>query len=172
MDEVLQHDPRTKQQIIDALHQHLYGPIMKQFRVRLDEIITKNCIFLGSADMSFTYRGEVYATVGGNIPRIHNRLSKHLVPFMDEYLNDERQLNNYELPYVMGFIRQVLNSSNYLHDYLHVLPSSVHRPVEQLITSCPCRSVRLTPEGIHELQQKNRVSINLMKQRMVTNLLI
>jgi len=172
MDELLQHDPRTKQQIIDAIHQFIYAPLMKQFRTRLDDIISKNCVLIGNSDTSFTYKGETYSVVNADIPRKLNRLSKQLIPFMDEYLKDERQLNNYELPYVMGFIRQVLNSSNYLHDYLHVLPSSVHSPVERLISSCPCKSVRLTPEGIQELQQKNRVSIDLMKRRMVTNLLL
>ena len=172
MDEPLQHDPRTKQQIVDALHEFLYAPVLKQFQKRLDEIITKNGVFLNSADRCFTYKGKVYASQDADIPRVVNRLVKQLMPFMDEYIADERQLNTHELPYVLGFIRQVLNSSNNLHDYLHVLPSSVHRPVEQLIASCPCRSVKLTPEGIQELQKKNQVSIDLMKRRMVTNLLL
>lgn len=172
MDESLQHDPRTKMQIKDAIYGFLYEPILKQFQRRLDEIIVKNCILLNSPEQSFIYKGKVYATVGYPLPRIMNRLSKQLFVHMDEYLHDLKQLNNYELPYVLGFIGQVLNASNHLPDYLKVLPPAVHQPIAKLINTCPCRSVRLTEAGILELQKNNTVPISLIKQRMVTNLLI
>lgn len=172
MDEHLQHDPRTKQQIKDAVYHFVYSPILKHFQERLSLIVAKNCTLIGNSDLTFIYKGETYSTSSGNTGRTLNRLAKPMIPFMEEYLKDIRQLNNYELPYVLGFIGQVLNSSNHLHDYLLLLPPSVHRPIESMIASCPCKSVRLTPESITEFQNKNKVSIDLMKQRMVTNLLI
>lgn len=172
MDESLQHDPRTKMQIKDAIYGFLYQPILKQFQRRLYEIIVKNCVLLNSSEQSFVYKGKNYCSVDHPLPRTMNRLSKQLYVHMDEYLHDLRQLNNYELPYVLGFIGQVLNASNHLPDYLKVLPPAVHQPVEKLIHSCPCRSVRLTEAGILELQKNNKVPIDLIKQRMVTNLLI
>lgn len=172
MDDPLQHDPRTKQQIKDAIHGFLYAPLIQQFQHRLDDIIVKNCVLLGNSEKSFIYKGERYSSLNTALPLKMNRLHKQLHVPMDEYLRDLRQLNNYELPYVLGFIGQVLNASNHVHDYLRVLPSAVHRPVEQLIESCPCRSVKLTQEGIEALQSKNKIPIDLMKQRMVINLLI
>lgn len=172
MSEQLQHDPRTKKQLKDAIWSFLYDPLYKQFELRLNAIVVKNCVLTNSSDPAFVYKGEFYSESGSTISKTFNRLAKPLIPIMEEYLKDNRQLNNYELPYVVGYLNQVLNSSNNIPDYLQLLPQSVHRPVEQLIASCPCESVKLTPESISEFQRKNKVSIDLMKQRMVTNLLI
>ena len=172
MDEPLQHDPRTKQQIKDAIYGFLYEPILRQFQTRLDGIIVKNCVLLGNSEKSFIYKGVTYSTSNTQLPLKMNRLQKQLFMDMEDYLKEIRHLNNYELPYVLGFISQVLNSSNHLNDYLRILPPAVHRPVEKLIQSCPCRTNRLTQEGIETLQNNNKVPINLIKQRMVNNLLI
>jgi len=101
-----------------------------------------------------------------------NRLHPQLHPVMNEYLKETKQLNEKELPYVLGFITQVLNSSNELHDYLRLLPQSVHHPVQSLIDTCPCRAKKLSDETVDLLQQKNQIPIRLIKQRMVNNLLI
>lgn len=171
--ESLQHDPRTKQQIKDCLFEYLYGKVKEQFQSRLDAIILKNASITGAHHLSFSYKGTLYATPGqGPAPRKMNRLSLVLVPYMDTYLADLKLLNQDEIPYVLGFITKVLNSSNDLHDYLLVLPSSVHPPIQGLIASCPCRTVKLQPEQILKLQEENSRSIALMKQRMVINLII
>ena len=168
----LQHDPMTKQQIKDALYEFLYTPLLKQFQSRLDTIIAKNSVLLGNAERSLTYKGVVYQSNGASLPRNMNRLHKQMQPSMDDYVNDLKQLNSYEIPYVLGFISQVLNSSNNPQDYLLVLPPSVHPPVEQLIKTCPCRTKKLSLIDIQNLQIRNQLSINLMKQRQVLNLLI
>jgi hypothetical protein len=87
-------------------------------------------------------------------------------------VKETKQLNNHELPYVLGFINQVLNSSNNLQDYLKLLPDSVHSPIQKLINSCPCRVVDLTPDEIKHLKEKNYESIELIKQRMLSNLIL
>lgn len=172
MNEHLQHDPRTKQQIKDALYSFLYNPVLRNFQRKLEKLITKNSVLCGNAEASFMYKSNIYSTPNAVIPRKMNRLHKSLYIYMDEYLQEITQLNNYELPYVLGFIGQVLNASNDLQDYLLVFPSSVHQPIQKLIASCPCKNHKLTQEAVLTLQTKNKVSIDLMKRRMVTNLLI
>ena len=172
MDDTLQHDPRTKQYIKDVLYSFLYDPIEKQLKRQLDALIIKNSVLIGASHTSFMYKGTLYSIDDSRPPRKMNMLVNQLHPFMDEYLKEVKKLNNVELPYVLGFITQVLNSSNDLHDYLRVLPDSIHRPIEKIIASCPCRSKHLTEDVIESLQTKNKVSIDLIKQRMVTNLLI
>lgn len=172
MSEVLQHDPRTKQQIKDMLYAFLYDPVQKQFKARLDSLIQRNTVILGAGHTSFTYKGNLYSNDPKAPPRKLNRLVPQLAAEMDSYLHDLKQLNDQEVPYVLGFINQVLNSSNDLHDYLRVLPSSLHQPIQQLIASCPCRTKRLTEEQVQEMQAKNQHYIDLVKQRMATNLLI
>lgn len=170
--ETLQHDPRTKQQIKDMLYSFLYEPVQRQFKCRLDTLITRNTVISGASHRSFTYKGQLYSNDPSPPPRKLNRLVPQLAFDMDNYLHDLKVLNEREVPYVLGFINQVLNSSNDLHDYLRILPSSLHPPIQALIDSCPCRTKRLTDEQVHEMQSKNQQSINLVKQRMVTNLLI
>lgn len=172
MSEVLQHDPRTKSQIKDMLYAFLYEPVQRQFKTRLDSLIKRNTVILGASHQSFIYKGNLYTCDITPPPRKLNRLVPQLVPDMDAYLADLKQLNDKEVPYVMGFINQVLNSSNDLHDYLRLLPSSVHQPIQKLIDSCPYRTKKLTDEQVQELQTRNKQSIDLVKQRMVTNLLI
>lgn len=172
MDEQLQHDPRTKLQIKDAIYAFLYKPLQDQFDKRLEDIINKNCTLSGLAEKSFTYKGENYCSQSEIPPRKMNRLVKQLVPVMDIYLKDKWQLNNYELPFVIGFINQVLNASNSFQDYLNVFPPALHHPIEKLALTCPCRSHKLSLFDITALQNKNQTPINLLKQRMVVNLLI
>lgn len=171
--ESLQHDPRTKQQIKDMLYSFLYQPVKDQYDKKLQSIIKQNCSLLASGHDSFIYKGVVYAaTESTKLPRKMNRLAPQLEPLMNEYLKEVKQLNEYELPYVLGFINQVLNSSNDLQDYLKVLPPSIHRPIEELIASCPCRTTKLTPDKVQEMQEKNQLPIELIKKRQVLNLLL
>lgn len=172
MEEKLQHDPRTKLQIKDMLYSFLYEPVQRQFKQRLDTLILQNAQLIGASHPSFMYKGEYYSTDNSRPPKRMNQLSSQLKPQMDEYLKDLKALNEYELPYVMGFINQVLNSTNELHDYLKVFPNSVHQPIENLIATCPCRAKSLTPENVEELQRKNAVPIQLIKKRLMINLII
>lgn len=168
----LEHDPRTKQQIKDALYAFLYEPVTKQFKSRLDTLIERNTLMGGHSHKHFIYKGTLY---NGDLtlpPLKKNRLIPQLRVAMEEYLVDLGQLNNEELPFVLGFINQVLNSSSDLADYLRVLPESVHQPLQKLLLTCPCRSTHLTNDRVESLQLKNQQSISLMKQRLLTNLLI
>ena len=170
--EVLQHDPRTKSQIKELLYAFLYEPVQRQFKHRLDALIIRNTAIAVASHQSFTYRGNLYTIDTSPVPRKLTRLVPQLHADMDAYLADLKQLNDKEVPYVMGFINQVLNASNDLHDYLRLLPASVHQPIQQLIDSYPCRTKKLTDAEVQEMQAKNQRYIDLVKQRMVTNLLI
>src|SRR4030095_5111123 len=169
--EQLQHDPRTKQQIKDALYAFLYEPVQKQFKSRIDILITRNTLLGGYSHKSFSYKGVVYNSDSTHPPLKKNRLLPQLRASMDEYLTDLEELNSHELPYVLGFINQVLNASNDFKDYLRLLPESVHHPLQQLMATCPCRTVHLTDEKVEQLKEKNKESIDLMKQRLVLNLI-
>lgn len=173
MDPQLQHDPRTKQQVKDILYKFLYTPAKEKYERRLKEIIIKNCQLIGNANESFIYRGITYCVNDDvRLPRRMNRLDSALHQEMDKYIADTKQLNEHELPYVLGFINQVLNSSNDLQDYLKILPESVHKPIQALIDTCGCRMPKLAPETVLEIQTKNQIPIQLMKERLVQNLLM
>ena len=172
MTEQLQHDPRTKQQIKDALYAFLYTPIEKQFEKRLSELIVKNTLLCGYSHKSFMYKNTLYNIDTNALPRKMNRLHINLQGPMNDYLKDLKTLNETEVPYVLGYINQVLNASNDLCDYLRLLPEAIHGPIHHLIATRPCKSKKLPEEVVSVLQDKNTASINMMKKRMVTNLLI
>lgn len=172
MNDHLQHDPRTKQQIKDLLYKRLYDPVQEQFKKRINSIILKNCSLVASSHASFIYKGEFYTAEVSKPPIKMNRLTESLRPAMDEYLADLKELNDRELPYVLGYINQVLNASDSLEDYLQALPESMHETLKELILTCPCKKPHLSPEKIKLLQDKNQPNIALIKQRLVKNMLI
>lgn len=168
----LEHDPQTKLNIKEALYAFLYTPVTLQFKNQLDTIIVRNALLGGYGHKHFTYKGTVYNGEQTPPPLKRNKLLPQLRAAMDSYLTDLEKLNNEELPFVIGFINQVLNSSNNLADYLKLLPESVHHPLRQMINTCPCKHAFLTDEKVKSLTDKNQTSISLMKQRLVINLLI
>lgn len=172
MNERLQHDPRTKQQIKDVLFALLYGPVEQHFKRQLAAIITQNSVLMNTSYQCFSYRGVVYSVDAPPILRKMTRLHPSMQSKMDIYISETKQLNDYELPYVLGFINQVLNYSNNLQDYLKVLPESVHGPIQQFIATCPCRVIDITPNEAENLVVNNKLPITLIKQRMLANLLL
>ena len=170
--EQLQYDPRTKQQIKDALYDFLYTPVQNQFKLRLDTIIIRNTLLAGNGHKSFNYKNEFYNCDTGPMPRVWNRLLPQLRPLMDEYLTEIEHLHQYEVPFVLGYINKVLNASNALGDYLRLLPDCTHRPLEKMISSSSWKATKLDEDTVISIREQNAVSINLIKQRMVTNLLI
>jgi hypothetical protein len=170
--EQLQYDPRSKQLIKDVLYDFLYDPVIKHFQKRLDVLLVKNTLLGGYSHKSFSYKGVLYSTDIGAPPRKANRLVPQLKKAMDEYLEDLKNVNEREIPFVIGFINQVLNASNNLNDYIRILPDSVHHPLQKMLSKCPCQDKKLNDDLVAQIQQKNKASIDMMKARMVTNLLI
>jgi hypothetical protein len=168
----LERDPKTKQQIKNALYDYIYGPVHRHFSKRIAELVRKNTVLGGHSHQHFVYKGVLYNAESSPPPIRRNRLVPQLRGEMEEFLADQIKLNQQELPFVLGFVNQVLNSSNSLSDYLKVLPESVHSPIQQLMSTCPCRMGILSPERAEQLRLKNEASANLIRQRLVTNLLI
>lgn len=172
MDETLQHDPKAKFQIKNALFDFLYSPVQKKLAKKLEQIAIKNAVLGKYSHASFAYKDEFYCCDTNPPPRKMNRLLLQMQGPMNEYLAEQKELNENELPYVLGFINQVLNSSNELHDYLRVFPEATHHPIQQLINTCPCRTKSLTDESIDSLKQNNKEAIRLLCQRMLINMII
>lgn len=168
----LQHDPLTKSQVKQTLYEYLYTPVEKQFRTRIDTLIIRNTLLGQHSHKSFHYKGVLYSCDSAPPPRKWNRLVPQLKEQMEDYLRDMDDLNRRELPYVLGFINQVLNSSNHFEDYLRLLPECLHPPLKKLIASCPCHNGSLVDDRIEQLVKANQMPIALIKQRMVSNLIL
>lgn len=172
MIETLQHDPRTKQNIKEMLYLFLYGKVQKQFEQQLAQIIRQNTLMNKYTHDSFLYRGEYYSNEKSPPPRKMNRLDASLIGAMDAYIQETRKLNQQEIPKVVGYITQVLNSSNDLQDYLKIFPAVLHPPLEKLIKTCPFRNQTLTEAQVQQIQASTDTVVTLVKQRMITNMII
>ena len=169
--DTLSNDPRTKQQIRDFLIDFLYAPPKDKLQKRLQQLIDKNCQLIGCTHKHFVYKGVVYTSDIYPVPHQRTRLHPALKPLMDEYLGDIKKIYDEEMPYVLGFITQVLNASNSIYDYLRLLPESVHSPLETFISTCVCQTKNLTDEQVKAIIEKNAAYILLLKSRMVKNLI-
>lgn len=168
----IQKDPRLKLLIKEALHSMLYTPVEKHFKHRLDFIIVRNTVLSSSEHTAFNYKGIHYICDNGPIPRKWTRLVPQLRSQMDEYLADVKQLHEKEIPFVHGYINQVLNASDNPRDYLRLLPDSIHPAINKLIESFPYVGSQLSDERVAMMWSQNEASINLIKQRMMTNLIL
>ncbi len=173
MPDELVYDPKTKRMIRDQIFDFLYKPVNKDFARRLKTIIVKNANLHGNDQAYISYRGEYYTfDETQKRRRPVNRLKPELQTLMDEYLEDLTRLNDKEIPYTLGFIIQVLNSSNSIQDYFRLFPESMHKPLKELLARCACREERLKQETVDDIKRRNSISIELMKKRMVLNLLV
>lgn len=166
------HDPKTKQYIKNKLLEMLYKPVEDILEKRLQDIIIRNTILIKGTHKHFLYKGELYNIDDSPVPRKLYRLSDSLKEEMDDYLAEIKELNQQEVPYVVGYINHVLNSSNAFMDYLKLLPDALHECVKKIASACPCKNDKLSPEAIDAIKTKNKKPIDLMKQRMVINAVI
>lgn len=166
------HDPRTKQQIRDALHDYLFTKAEKRFQDRLERLIIRNTAMQGYTHMSFMYQGVMYSCDTKTPPRTVRRLSPALTGEMKEYLAEYQDFSKYEVPAVMSYIIGVLNASNDFCDYYRCLPEAIHYVLRDILGHCPCIHRRMTDQEVADLLQKNQEPLNLLKQRMVINLII
>lgn len=166
-----QRDPRAKQCIRDDLVTFLYAPSERQSKLRLAEIIVKNCRLAGYQHKSFAYRDQFYCIDLNPPPRLKNRLVPQLMPEFDEYLQEHRRMVEEEIPLTTGYFTKVLNSSESYKDFMKLLPDAFHQVIKNSGWMCP-NDETLTDFDVAAFKAENQRYINLIKQRLVRNLLL
>lgn len=173
MNHILVYDAKTKKRILEALLDSLYLPAELDLRKRLHQIVIKNSILCGNAQKAFNYRGKFYQVDPTKpLARPVNKLDPKLKPQMQQLLKDQQEIEEKELPYVKAFIIKILNTTNHFPDYYELLPPSMHDVLDELKIQCPCRTGHLSAKRIQSIREKNVVPVELMKQRMMYNLLL
>lgn len=172
MDTQLQYDPRTKQFMLTDLINYLYLPVQKQLEIREKALIVRNTLLGGYTDKSFIYKGKLYFVQGSLPPRKANRLIPQLVHEFNEYLQDRKAVLEQEIPYTKGYLTHVLNQSSSVQDYMQLLPDVMHPVLQRYSDMCPCKIGKLTPQQVDSIKAEHQHSIQLLKQRMVKNLLL
>lgn len=164
------YDPRTKKRISQALHDALYQPINNELQRTLDSMIRRNSIACNNDQICFKYKGKLYTSDPSElIPRPANWLKQEFYTEMEEYLDERKTLDEDELPYVTGYITQVLNSSDSFKDYYSLFPEGIHYVLRQIQAECPCRRDTLDKNQIDRIRRQNVHPVNLLKKRVVIN---
>jgi len=154
------------------IHFILYDPIYKQLTVQINALILKNTVSCGYSHLSFKFNNRLYECDKTKAPRKTNHLTLSLYPAMYAYLDIVTQLDKKELPIVMGYINQVLNISNDPDDYAYLLPETFISLIYNRIPRYPDKSDKLLSPLTITLRNKNQVALDMIKQRLVSNLLI
>lgn len=168
----INYDPRTKQYIKEKIYDTLYAPVHNYFNVWLEKIIINNTIEIKGTHKSFSFKGVDYNIDETPPPRRRNRLAPKFHSEMNAYLKEKDELERYEIPYVLGYITSVLDTSNYFGDYLKLLPEPLHTVINNFKDNCVCRNSKLTEEKVEEIKKVNSTPIELIKYRIMQNLIL
>ena len=176
-------NPHAKQIIRTNLLKLLYFHAFEGLDTELKKIIINNTLRQTYTHKSFTYKDSLYSCVSAIPPRIKNRLLPALRPDMDAYLKSKAVLVKEEEA-VSGFLTRMLNVSETLEDYLAILPETLHERVSKLVETIQCNSGHssvspfdtplksLTDNEVAFFKQKNQAYSDLIKNRMVLNLIV
>ena len=173
-------NPYAKQIVRTNLLKLLYTHASEKTEEDLKKIIIRNTLIGHHTHKSFTYKDLLYSCVSTPPPRVKNRLLPALRPDMDAYLESKATLMK-EQEATSGFLTRMLNVSETLEDYLNILPETLHERVSKLVESIQCDSgispfdkplKRLTDNEIAFFKQKNQAYSDLIKNRMVVNLIV
>jgi hypothetical protein len=166
-------EPRVKQTIKNALEAAMYAPTHRRFEAKLKELLRTNTTAARYVHESFTYKGEYYSFEFTH-PRFKtNRLLPELQPSMDEYLAEKKHLEYTEVPFVVGFFNKMLNASNSVHDYLQILPESLHSAIYNLFLPAEFVLPReMTDEQVEAFKEAHKDWLLMLKKRMVLELVI
>lgn len=138
----------NKQQIKDLLYSALYGPVQHHFKKRLNDIARVNSLLAGDPNQAFTYKEQLYNYNTDQSSLVQpNDLATLLHPLMGKYLRDLAEINQNELPYVLGYIDRLSNSFNGLQDHQ-------------------------SPQDLNIIAIQNLKALDLIKQRQANNLRI
>lgn len=166
-------DPRTKQQIKQALEGAMYAPTERRNEKKLHNLIVENSTRAGYNHLSFSYKGEYYNMEITQLRYKTQRLVPELQSSMDEYLAEKKHIEYTEKPYIIGFFNKMLNTSNSVLDYYQLLPGCIHRPLAQL--NLPPEYIlprEMTDDQVEAFRLEHAKWILMLKKRMVLDLVM
>lgn len=160
--------PKLKHDIKIALMAGLFTKETQRLQAQLEDICARQRRLTPSA-MCFSYKGlvtQLYSN-GGILNRVI--LAPALRPSMDAWIKENKLLQEHEIAVVSGFITRLLNKVHNPIDCLRILPESLHPLIKGMVFDL--KAVSFTEEQVQEFIQTNQTYIDMIKQRMVMNLI-
>ncbi len=166
--------PRAKTNLQTAMMQFIFDPFMKYWNRKVDKIIEKHVLLCSSTQYGFSYKGEDFT--GSNKRLLHppiQRLDRSLYSDMDALLREREVIILYEQPLVNSVLCALMNLSNNPWDYFQILPKELHPAWEHFKTNMPTGyESEITDSSISAFQTKHEAAFDVVRIRMVTNLIL
>jgi len=166
--------PRAKTNLQTAMMQFIFDPFMKYWNRRVDKIIEKHVLLCSSTQYGFSYKEEDFT--GSNKRLLHppiQRLDRSLYSDMDALLREREVIILYEQPLVNSVLCALMNLSNNPWDYFQILPKELHPAWEHFKTNMPTSyESEVTDSSISAFQTKHEAAFDVVRIRMVTNLIL
>ena len=167
--------PNRNTILLNSFRTMLYGKARDKGLAMLNDLIRRNSIQCGNQQRCFMYRGELigagnYNLKSERLPRPVNRLIGELHPEMDKITKDYHTRKD-ELPLVEGYFHRVFIKGNTLNDFLRLIPSSLHYPINALADFFPS-ATDLDDDVIQQFLTDNDEYLKLIKRRLALNLLL
>lgn len=166
-------NPKTKYIIKEYLSDYLYKKAKNNIAEQIEQIAKDNAALHNMPSASFFYNGFVFPeeTSGIFSHRAQLVLDKGLVPRMKEVMKEKKVIEE-EQCYTNNFIMVVLNASDTIADYFALMPESLHTVLTKITSKFAVeQSSALTQEKIQNILQEHSYSVDLIKKRMLLNLI-
>lgn len=162
-------DPTKKYNVRLMLEEFIYKPAEAQLEKKLNALMNSHSIDDPHRSMAFMFKGQVYAPKDYRSPGKITLLSRRLYPNMEEWLKESNKLQE-EKTKASNYLTCILNEAKNLADLQALLPECLHSGLSRIgSTSDPSL---LTPEHIEAVNHQHTDSIQMIKERLVLNLLI
>jgi len=148
----------------------LYTHEENKLNTTLDRMFENQNTLLKHSHDGFIYRGSSYRKPGITTnPSTKLHLKLHTV--MDTYLLDKELLEQ-EKEKVRGYIIHILNLSDDAKDYYHFFPESTYEIIKETVDRQSNTMLSLSSETINRTLKQYSEITDLMRQRMLYNLIL
>jgi len=162
-------DPTKKYNVRLMLEEFIYKPAETKLEKKLNAIMNSHSIDDPHRSMAFMFKGQVYAPKDYRSPGKITLLSRRLYPNMEEWLKETNKLQE-EKTKASNYLTCILNEAENLADLQALLPECLHLGLGSIGSNS--RSSLLTSEHIETVNHQHTDSIQMIKERLVLNLLI
>lgn len=168
----LQYRTQVKEHLAKVMERELFHRTTEVLKHQINAIADDHKALIKSNFRGFSYKGKEYWGFIGDAlahPELHHELHTR----MENYLTLHTRITEYEQPIINNYLRGMFAHTDWLDDYHQMLPDSLHScftPYEDVFRKPDAR--RMPPDDLAEFLVRNRRYIQLMRERMLLNLLL
>lgn len=167
---------QLKWMMLQAMTNFVYAAMEKRRWETLESIIRRNDIAVGMQRWVFNYAGKRWHQVRfKGVPQNVPVLADILVPEMDQYIAEGKQVEEIEKPMVQAYLRAILNSDPDPTIALLRIPTALHGPIREAIQAAEEHhgvKADMDFEQVQELVGAYGPAADAIRMRMMYNMML